>query len=177
MNWFAEFSWFTRILPTSQHPDIRINVDTQRRSPSSMKNIEVFFSSKLVRSGRCIPGSSQVWQQSFSSTRRFGSHCLSAESHGTRSRRPSRVRLDRRATRCPGVLVDRNATASHTPSNPASTRGRCKEHLDATWSRGFQKKPSRSGSGTQRHRRRKLYSCATCTGESGLEDSRIHLRK
>jgi uncharacterized protein len=43
MNWFAEFSWFTKILATSQHPDIRINADTQRKSPSSMNNIEVFL--------------------------------------------------------------------------------------------------------------------------------------
>ena len=43
MNWFAEFSWFTKILATSQHPDIRINVDTQQKSPYSMNNIEVFL--------------------------------------------------------------------------------------------------------------------------------------
>ena len=40
MNWFAEFSWFTKILATSQLPDIPINADTQRKSPSSMNKIE-----------------------------------------------------------------------------------------------------------------------------------------
>ena len=43
MNWFAEFSWFTKILATSQHPDIRLNADTQQKSPRSMNNIEVFL--------------------------------------------------------------------------------------------------------------------------------------
>ena len=43
MNWFAEFSWFTKILATSQYPNMRINADTQRKSPSSMNNIEVFL--------------------------------------------------------------------------------------------------------------------------------------
>ena len=43
MNWFAEFSWFTKILATSQHPDIRINADTQQKSPSAMNNIKEFL--------------------------------------------------------------------------------------------------------------------------------------
>jgi uncharacterized protein len=43
MNWFAEFSWFTKIFATSPHPDIRINADTQRKSPYSMNNLEVFL--------------------------------------------------------------------------------------------------------------------------------------
>ena len=55
MNWFAEFSWFTKILATSQHPDIRINADTQRKSPSSMNNIEVF----LKASTFAVAGASQ----------------------------------------------------------------------------------------------------------------------
>ena len=48
MNWFAEFSWFTKILATSQHPDIRINADTQQKSPSSMNNIEEFLNASTV---------------------------------------------------------------------------------------------------------------------------------
>ena len=55
MNWFAEFSWFTKILATSQHPDKRINADTQRKSPSSMNNIEVF----LKASTFAVAGGSQ----------------------------------------------------------------------------------------------------------------------
>ena len=43
MNWFAEFSRFTKILPTSQSPDNRINADTQQKSPRSMNNIEEFL--------------------------------------------------------------------------------------------------------------------------------------
>jgi len=48
MIWFAEFSQktnflVTKILPTSQSPDIRINADTQQKSPSSMNNIEEFL--------------------------------------------------------------------------------------------------------------------------------------
>ena len=43
MNWFAEFSWFTKILATSQHPDIRIHADTQQKSPSAMNNIKEFL--------------------------------------------------------------------------------------------------------------------------------------
>jgi uncharacterized protein len=55
MNWFAEFSWFTKILAASPHPDIRINADTQRKSPSSMNNIEVF----LKASTFAVAGASQ----------------------------------------------------------------------------------------------------------------------
>ena len=43
MNWFAEFSRFSKILATGQHPDIRINADTQQKSPSSRNNIEEFL--------------------------------------------------------------------------------------------------------------------------------------
>jgi predicted CoA-binding protein len=55
MNWFAEFSRFTKILATSQHPDIRINAATQQKSPSSMNNIEVF----LKASTFAVAGASQ----------------------------------------------------------------------------------------------------------------------
>jgi predicted CoA-binding protein len=55
MNWFAEFSWFTKILATSQHPGIRINADTQRKSSYSMNKIEVF----LKASTFAVAGASQ----------------------------------------------------------------------------------------------------------------------
>ena len=55
MNWFAEFSWFARILATSPHPDIRINADTQQKSPSSMNNIEVFLNASTF----AVAGASQ----------------------------------------------------------------------------------------------------------------------
>jgi uncharacterized protein len=55
MNWFAEFSWFTKILPTSKHPDILINADTQRKSPFSMNNIEVFLNASTF----AVAGASQ----------------------------------------------------------------------------------------------------------------------
>ena len=41
--WFAEFSRFTKILSTSQSPDIGINADTQQKSPRSIDNIEEFL--------------------------------------------------------------------------------------------------------------------------------------
>ncbi len=64
---------------------------------NSRNKIEVFFECKHVRCGRRITRPIQVRQQSLPSTRRFWSHRLSAQSDSTRSRRPSRVRLDRRA--------------------------------------------------------------------------------
>jgi hypothetical protein len=42
LDWFAEFSRFTKILAASQHPNLRINADTHRMSPFSMNDIEVF---------------------------------------------------------------------------------------------------------------------------------------
>jgi predicted CoA-binding protein len=55
MNWFAEFSRFTKILAASQHPDIRINADTQRKYPSSMNHIEVFLNASTF----AVAGASQ----------------------------------------------------------------------------------------------------------------------
>ena len=55
MNWFAEFSWFTKILAASQRPDMRINADTQRKYPSSMNNIEVFLNASTF----AVAGASQ----------------------------------------------------------------------------------------------------------------------
>ncbi len=55
MNWFAEFSWFAKILATSQHPHIRVNTASQRKSPSAMNNIEVF----LKASTFAVAGASQ----------------------------------------------------------------------------------------------------------------------
>jgi len=55
MNWFAEFSWFTKILAASPHPDVRINADTQRKSPYSMNKIEVFLNASTF----AVAGASQ----------------------------------------------------------------------------------------------------------------------
>jgi hypothetical protein len=43
LDWFADFSRFIKILAVSQHPDLRMNADTQRKSPSSMNDIEAFL--------------------------------------------------------------------------------------------------------------------------------------
>ena len=55
MNWFAEFSWFTKILATSQHLDKSINADTQGKSLYSMNNIEVFLNARTF----AVAGASQ----------------------------------------------------------------------------------------------------------------------
>jgi hypothetical protein len=54
-DWFADFSRFTKILAASQHPDLRMDADTQRKSPSSMNDIEVF----LTASTFAVAGASQ----------------------------------------------------------------------------------------------------------------------
>jgi hypothetical protein len=43
LDWFARFSRFTKILAANQHPNLRINADTQRKSASSMNDIEAFL--------------------------------------------------------------------------------------------------------------------------------------
>jgi hypothetical protein len=47
LDWFARFSRFTKILAANQHPNLRINADTQRKSPSSMNDIEVFLTASM----------------------------------------------------------------------------------------------------------------------------------
>jgi len=55
LDWFARFSRLTKIFAASQHPNLRINADTQRKSPSSMNDIEVF----LTASTFAVAGASQ----------------------------------------------------------------------------------------------------------------------
>jgi hypothetical protein len=55
LDWFADFSRFTKILAASQHPNLRINADTQRMPPFSMNDIEVF----LTASTFAVAGASQ----------------------------------------------------------------------------------------------------------------------
>jgi hypothetical protein len=131
MNWFAEFSWFTKILAASQHPDIRINVDTQQKSPYSMTNIKVF----LNASPFAVAGASQ--DRSNYGNKVFRAIIASGRTVYPLNPTAAEVEGDPAFASIadlpifPRVLVDRHSTTRLTPIHPASNRCRCKEHLDA----------------------------------------------